>query len=317
MWKYIARRVVALVPALFGLSIIIFLMVRLIPGTVVEQLIGAEGSATEETIRGLRAYFGLDQPIYTQYLNWVGRVITGDLGTSWRTGAPVGQMILDRLPITGELAILSVLVSMIVGVTLGIISAIKQDTLIDNFARVVALFGLSIPVFWQGTMLILLFSVYLGWMPSVVWVPLWQDPLENLKILILPALCLGTASAASVMRMTRSAMLEVMRQDYIRTARAKGLREQAVIAVHALRNALIPVITVLGMQLGYQIGGVVVVEEVFTLNGVGRMIIASIYQRDYPLVQGSILFIGVVFMLSNLIVDVLYGLFDPRIRYGD
>lgn len=317
MWKYIARRVVALVPALFGLSLIIFAMVRLIPGTVVEQLLGSEGLATRETIESLRAYFGLDQPVHVQYVNWLCRVVQGDLGNSWRTGKPVLQMIFDRLPVTGELALLSVSISMVVGVALGIVSAIRQNTLVDSFARVAALLGLSIPVFWQGTMLILLFSVYLNWMPSVIWVPFWQDPAENLRALALPALCLGTASAASVMRMTRSCMLEVLRQEYVRTARAKGLREQSVIIVHALRNAVIPVITVVGVQLGYQLGGVVVVEEVFTLNGVGRMVLASIYQRDYPVVQGVILFIGVVFMLSNLIVDVLYGFFDPRIRYSD
>jgi peptide/nickel transport system permease protein len=317
MWKYIARRFLALIPALLGLSLIIFGLVRLIPGTVVEQLLGSEGLATRETIESLRAYFGLDQPVYVQYTSWLSRVLQGDLGNSWRTGKPVLQMIFDRLPITGELALLSILVSMVVGVSLGIVSAIKQNTPIDTFARVTALFGLSIPVFWQGTMLILLFSIFLNWMPSVTWIPFWQDPVENLKMLALPAICLGTASAASVMRMTRSCMLEVLRQEYVRTARAKGLREQAVIIAHALRNALIPVITVIGVQLGYQLGGVVVVEEVFTLNGVGRMVLASIYQRDYPVVQGSILFIGVVFMLSNLIVDVLYGFFDPRIRYSD
>ena len=316
MLKYIAGRVLALVPALLGLSILIFLMIRLIPGTVVEELLG-DATATPQMIAALRAYFGLDQPLYVQYFSWLGKVLTGDLGTSWRTGKPVLQMILALLPLTGELAILSVLVSMIVGVALGIISAIKQDTPIDNLARVVALFGLSMPVFWQGTMLILIFSLYFNWMPPIMWVPIWQDPIQNLQILILPALCLGTASAATVMRMTRSCMLEVLRQEYVRTARAKGLHEQAVIAVHALRNAIIPVITVVGMQLGYQFGGVVVVEEVFTLNGIGRLVLSGIYQRDYPVVQGTILFIGVIFMVSNLLVDILYGLFDPRIRYGD
>ncbi|MHB1004900.1 MAG: ABC transporter permease [Chloroflexota bacterium] len=316
MWRYVGRRALAIVPALLGLSVLIFLMVRIIPGTVVEQLLG-DTLASKETIEALRAYFGLDKPIYVQYFEWLGRVVTGDLGTSWRTGKPVLQMISDLLPLTGELAILSVLVSMIVGVSLGIISAIKQDSWIDNVARVAALFGLSMPVFWQGTMLILIFSLYFNWMPSIMWVPLWQNPVENLKILALPAICLGTASAASVMRMTRSCMLDVMRQEYVRTARAKGLREQTVIVVHALRNAIIPVITVIGVQLGYQFGGVVVVEEVFTLNGIGRLVLSGIYQRDYPVVQGTILFIGVIFMISNLLVDVLYGFFDPRIRYGD
>ncbi|MHB1416802.1 MAG: ABC transporter permease [Chloroflexota bacterium] len=316
MGRYMARRLLALVAALLGLSVLIFLMIRLVPGTVVEQLLG-DSFASPETITALRNYFGLDKPIYIQYFEWLGKVLTGDLGTSWRTGKPVLQMIFDLLPITGELAILSVLISMVVGVSLGIISAIKQNTLIDSLTRIAALLGLSMPVFWQGTMFILLLSLYFNWMPSIVWVSFWDNPIENLKILILPALCLGTASAASVMRMTRSCMLDVLRQEYVRTARAKGLHERAVIAGHALRNAIIPVITVVGVQLGYQFGGVVVVEEVFTLNGIGRLVLSGIYQRDYPVVQGTILFIGFIFMLSNLLVDLLYGFFDPRIRYGD
>lgn len=317
MHKFIIRRIIALVPTFFGLSILVFLMVRLIPGTIVEQIIGSDALASRETINSLRAYFGLDQPIYVQYILWLSKVLTGDLGNSWRTGQPVLRMILDRLPITGELALLAIGVAMLVGIALGIVSAIKQNTFIDSFTRVIALLGLSIPVFWQGTMLILLLSVYLDWMPPVIWVPFWQNPITNLQILIIPAICLGTASAASVMRMTRSCMLDVLRQDYVRTARSKGLREYAVIAGHALRNALIPVITVLGTQLGYLLGGVVVVEQVFTLNGIGRMLLASIYQRDYPLVQGSILFVGVIFMVLNLVVDVLYGSLDPRTRYSD
>jgi peptide/nickel transport system permease protein len=239
----------------------------------------------------------------------------GDLGTSWRTGKPVVALILERLPVTIELTTLAVGFAMLLGIPAGILSATRRDQAIDNVTRVGTLLGLSVPVFWQGTMLILFFSIYLRWMPPVVWVDFFTDPRRNLTIMVLPALCLGTAAAANIARTTRACMLDVLRSEYIRTASAKGLAGGAVILKHALRNALIPVVTVAGLQMGILLGGTVVVEEVFTLPGVGRLVLWSIYQRDYPLTQSTILFIAVMFMSLNLMVDLVYGYLDPRIRY--
>jgi peptide/nickel transport system permease protein len=249
-------------------------------------------------------------------VRWLGQLVQGDLGTSWRTGKPVLQLILERLPVTLELSALAVAFALLLGIPAGIVSATRRDRAIDNVTRVGTLLGLSVPVFWQGTMLILLFSLYLRWMPPVVWVDFLTDPRRNLTIMLLPALCLGTASAANIARTTRASMLDVLRSDYIRTATAKGLAGKLVVLKHAFKNALIPIVTVAGLQMGILLGGAVVVEEVFTLPGVGRLVLWSIYQRDYPLTQSTILFIAFLFMAINLAVDLLYGYLDPRIRYG-
>jgi peptide/nickel transport system permease protein len=291
-------------------------MIRLIPGTIVEQMIGTEGTYSEQSMRALRAFFGLDQPLHVQYGRWLGRVLRGDLGTSWRTGLPVTEMIGSRLAVTLELTFGAMLIALAIGIPLGILSARRENTRLDHSVRVLSLFSLSIPVFWQATMLILATSLWLDWAPAVDFVSPWKDLRANLAIMALPSLALGTAVAAVFMRMTRSTLLEVMRQDYIRTARAKGLRERGVIWIHALRNSLIPLITVAGVQVGYLLGGVVVTEEVFTLPGVGRLILWAVFQRDYPVVQGTILFVSLLFMLSNLLVDLVYAYVDPRIRYG-
>ncbi|HEY3064853.1 MAG TPA: ABC transporter permease, partial [Methylomirabilota bacterium] len=238
------------------------------------------------------------------------------LGTSWRTGKPVLELIVERLPVTIELTLLAVAFALALGIAAGIVSAVRRDGALDNITRVGSLLGLSVPVFWQGTMLILVLSIYLRWMPPVVWVDFVKDPVKNLTILLLPALCLGTASAANIARTTRACMLDVMGSEYIRTAAAKGLVPRLVVFKHALKNALIPIITVAGLQMGILLGGTVVVEEVFTLPGVGRLVLWSIYQRDYPLTQSTILFVAVMFMAINLVVDMLYAYLDPRIRYG-
>jgi peptide/nickel transport system permease protein len=316
MTRYLVVRLYSMALTLLGLTVLVFLMLRLIPGTVVEQMIGADAVASPQMVEQLKRFFGLDQPWYEQYARWLGGLIRGDLGTSWRTGKPVVRLILERLPVTLELTALAVAFSLVLGMVAGIASAIWRGRAIDNVTRVGALLGLSVPVFWQGTMLILFFSLYLRWMPSVVWVDLWSNPLDNLTIMALPALCLGTASAANIARTTRACLLDVLRSEYIRTATAKGLAGRAVILKHALRNALIPVVTVAGLQMGILLGGTVVVEEVFTLPGVGRLILWSIYQRDYPLTQSTILFIAVMFMTINLLVDLLYSYLDPRIRFG-
>jgi len=316
MRRYVLVRSLSILPTLVGVSVAVFLMIRLIPGTIVEQMIGTEGTYSEQSMRALRAFFGLDQPIHVQYGRWLGHVLQGDLGTSWRTGLPVVEMIGSRLQVTLELTVGAMLVALAIGIPLGIVSARRENTRLDHAVRLVSLFSLSIPVFWQATMLILATSLWLDWAPSVDFVSPWKSLRANLAIMALPSLALGTAVAAVFMRMTRSTLLEVMRQDYIRTARAKGLRERGVVWVHALRNSLIPLITVAGVQVGYLLGGVVVTEEVFTLPGVGRLILWAVFQRDYPVVQGTILFVSFLFMLSNLVVDLIYAYVDPRIRYG-
>jgi peptide/nickel transport system permease protein len=317
MARYLVVRVYSMVVTLAGLTVLVFLMLRLIPGTVVEQMIGADAVVSQAMVDQLRRFFGLDQPWYVQYARWVGQLLQGDLGTSWRTGKPVLHLILERLPVTLELTVLAVGFAVVLGVAAGIVSAVRQNRAIDHLTRVGALAGLSVPVFWQGTMLILFFSLYLRWMPPVVWVDLFTDPRRNLTIMLLPAICLGTASAANIARTTRSGMLDVLRSEYVRTAMAKGLGGSAVVLKHALKNALIPVVTVAGLQVGILLGGAVVVEEVFTLPGVGRLVLWSIYQRDYPLTQSTILFIAALFMTVNLAVDLLYGYLEPRIRYGE
>src|SRR6266508_2927443 len=316
MGRYIVVRLYSMALTRGGLTVLIFLMLRLIPGTVVEQMIGADAIVSPAMVAELKRFFGLDQPWWLQYSRWIAELAHGNLGTSWRTGKPVIALILERLPVTVELTLLAVGFALLLGIPAGIVSATRRDQAIDNVTRVGTLLGLSIPVFWQGTMLILFFSIYLRWMPPVVWVDFFSDPRRNLTIMLLPALCLGTASAANIARTTRACMLDVLRSEYIRTAAAKGLTSRLVVLKHALKNALIPIVTVAGLQIGILLGGTVVVEEVFTLPGVGRLVLWSIYQRDYPLTQSTILFIAVLFMTINLTVDVLYGYLDPRIRYS-
>lgn len=313
MQRYLLKRIVSLVPTLFGVTLLVFLMVRLIPGSIVEQIIG-DMLVTEEFVNRLRTFFGLDRPIHEQYAIWIGNVLQGDLGRSWRTDLPVSQMIVERLPVTIQLTVGAMLVALIVGIPLGILSAIRENTRLDHVVRVISLFSLSIPVFWQATMLILALSLWFKWAPLGYIDPM-KDPVGNFQLMFWPCVVLGTSSAAQIMRLTRSSLLEVMRQDYIRTARAKGLGEAPVVWSHALKNSFIPVLTVAGLQVGYLLGGLVVTEEVFTLPGIGRLLLWGIYQRDYPLIQGTILVVAVAFLLTNLIVDLLYGYFDPRIRY--
>ncbi|TMQ23693.1 MAG: ABC transporter permease [Candidatus Rokuibacteriota bacterium] len=316
MTRYVVIRLYSMLLTLLGLTLLVFLMLRLIPGTVVEQLIGADAVVSPAMVAELRRFFGLDQPWWLQYSHWLSGLAHGDLGTSWRTGKPVVALILERLPVTIELTSLAVAGALLLGIPAGIVSAARRDHAVDNLTRVGALLGLSVPVFWQGTMLILFFSIYLRWMPPLMWVDFFTDPRRNLTIMVLPAICLGTASAANIARITRACMLDVLRSEYIRTASAKGLTRRLVVLKHALKNALIPIVTVAGLQIGILLGGTVVVEEVFTLPGVGRLVLWSIYQRDYPLTQSTILFIAVMFMTINLAVDVLYGYLDPRIRYS-
>ena len=314
MRRFIAARLVSTIPTLLGVITLVFIVMRLVPGTIVDQIL-ASGDASEEVQRSLREFFGLDQPIYVQYAKYVAGLATGDLGVSWRARFPALDLILYALPVTLQLALMAGLISMVVGITLGVLSAVNENTPIDHVIRMVSLFSLSMPVFWQATMIILVLSLTVRWAP-LGYVDPFVDPLKNLSLMILPALALGTSASASVMRMTRSCVLDVLRQDYVRTARAKGLRERAVVVRHAIKNAMIPVVTVLGLQVGSLLGGSVVVESVFGLPGLGQLILSAIGMRDYPVVQAAVIFTAVMFMFVNLVVDVLYGYLDPRIRYG-
>jgi peptide/nickel transport system permease protein len=313
---YLLQRLAAMVLTLLGVSLLVFGMMRLIPGTVVEQLLGQAAMSSPEVVASFRRFFGLDQPLHVQYLGWLGGLLHGDLGVSWLSGRPVLGLFLERLPISAELAVLAVAWSLLLGIPLGTASAMWRGGLRDSAIRVGATLGLSLPAFWQGAVLILLFSLSLGWMPSLQWVPWSRSLAGNLAIMALPALTLGTATAAMITRMSRSSMLDVLGCEYVRTARAKGVPERRVTFHHALRNALIPVVTVAGVQLGYIVGGIVVVEDVFTLPGVGRLLLDAIFQRDYPVVQGVILILAAAFMTLNLAVDLLYALIDPRLRRG-
>lgn len=301
---------------LLGIAVLVFLLVRLIPGTVVEELLGQGALVTPETLRSLREFFGLDQPLAVQFAHWIARVARGDLGESWRSNRPVLALLASSLPVSAELAVLAIAVALAAGIPVGVLSAARPRSALDGVARVGSTLALSVPAFWQGTIFILLFSLYLRWMPPLQWVPLGRHPLANLALMALPALTLGTASGAMVARMTRSSMLEALGQDYVRTARAKGVGALRVLGRHALRNALIPVVTVVGVQMGYLLGGIVVVEDVFSLPGAGRLLLDALFQRDYPVVQGTILVLAALFMLVNLGADVLYAVLDPRIRYG-
>ena len=313
MSRYLARRLIAILPVLFGISVVVFTLVHLIPGDVVQILLGTQ--ASQQQIDTLRRLLGLDQPLPVQFADWFSHVLRGDLGTSLRTNRPVLPDLVARFGVTLQLTLASMCVALLVAIPLGIASAARRGQVSDAASRLFALIGLSIPNFWLGTILILFASLVIGWLPPVGFVSLLDNPWLGIQTLLLPSISLGTALAAFVMRMLRSSLLEVLRQDYVRTAYAKGLRDRTVLYTHALRNAFIPVLTVIGIQIGTLLGGAVVVEQVFSLPGLGRFLLDAIYTRDYPIVQGGVLFIALVFSLVNLVVDVLYAAIDPRIRY--
>ncbi|MBT9160026.1 MAG: Glutathione transport system permease protein GsiC [Dehalococcoidia bacterium] len=301
----IVRRLLLTIPVLIGVSLLVFSMVRLIPGDPATAIAGVH--ATPEFIEQIREEYGLDKPLHIQYSIFMGNLLRGDLGVSARTGRPVTTEIWDTFPNTVELTVASMVIASLIGIGAGVISATKRNSIFDNSSMLVALFGVSIPVFWLGLMLMLLFAVILGWFPAT--------GRGTISHLILPAITLGTASAAIIARMTRSSMLEVLHRDFIITARAKGLREQIVVYKHALKNALIPVVTIIGLQLGTLLGGAVLTETVFAWPGVGRLMVDSIMARDYPVVQGAVLLLALTFVFVNLFVDILYSFLDPRIRY--
>lgn len=318
MARYLTQRAIAFIPTVLGVSLLVFFAIRLIPGDAITAMLGTEaGMLTANQRAALEEYFGLDKPAYEQYFNWLVNLIQGDMGYSVRHGQPVLDVILARFPVTLELALLAVVIALAVGLMFGVLSAIFHNSLIDLFGQLFALIGLAAPNFLIGTLIIYILSVYFGILPNAGnYVEVTEDPVKNLQQLIFPAITLGFAFSASVMRMTRSAMLEVLGQDYIRTARSKGLKERTVVTRHALRNALIPIVTLVGVETGYLLGGTVIVEEIFTLPGIGRLAYNAISQRDYALIQGVTLFIAINFVVINLIVDFVYTLLDPRISYA-
>jgi peptide/nickel transport system permease protein len=314
---YILQRLGIALVTLFGMSLVIFFLMRLAPGDIVDILFAAAGYVNESDKKLILKELGLDQPIWMQYVTWLGDIFTGDLGKSYRYDLPAWQIIKPLVPVTIELAALATVISVVLGVPTGVISAVRQDTTLDYALRVFSLAGLSMPAFWLGMVIILALVAWAGWIPPLTYV----SPTEDLKIhlvqFLLPALAVGYRSSALLMRITRSAVLEVMREDYIRTAWAKGQRGGVVIWRHALKNAILPVVTVIGIEFAFLIGGLVVTETVFNLPGVARFLVQAILWRDYPVVQNLVMFIAIVVILSNLFVDMLYGWLDPRVRYGD
>ena len=316
MKSYVAQRLGIAILTLLGMSIVIFVMLRLAPGDIVDVLFSAAGYVNPSEKQAILKELGLDKPYWAQYLEWMRQILSGDLGKSYRYDLPAWQIIRPLIPVTVELAILSTIVAVALGVPTGIISAVRQDSALDYAMRVFSLAGLSMPSFWLGMVIILALVSWLRWIPPLTYV----KPTENFWLhsvqFLLPALAVGYRSSALIMRITRSAMLEVLREDYIRTAWAKGQNERAVVWRHALKNAVLPVVTVVGIEFAFLIGGLVVTETVFNLPGVARFLVEAILWRDYPIVQNLVMFIAIVVILSNLAVDLLYGVLDPRVRYA-
>ncbi len=317
MQAYIVRRLLALIPTLFFASVIVFVTVRLIPGDIIDLMLSQNDISAGKLSRDqLISALGLDKPMWEQYFRWIGAILRhGDFGNSLWQSTPVGEQLAARLPVTFELGLLALIVALILALPIGVYSAIRQDTAGDYAARSLSFLMLAVPAFWTGTMVMVLPSIWWGWSPEVRYVPFTDDPLQNLKQMMIPAVILGTALSAITMRLTRTQMLEVLRQDYIRTAWAKGLNARTVIVRHALRNALIPVVTLVGLQAPLLIGGAVIVEQIFVLPGMGLLLLDAVNQRDYPIITGVFLVVGVAVMFINLVVDLSYGLLDPKVRY--
>jgi len=309
---YIFKRIIAAIPVFIIVTIIAFLLIHLLPGDPALAMLGRD--ADPASLEALRREMGLYDPLPVQYINWITNVLKGDLGRSVITRQPVLEAINSRFPHTLSLAVSAIFVAILISLPAGILAAARQNSAVDRGVMFFALIGVSMPSFWAGILLIILFAVTLGWLPGVGWVSVWEDPAVGWRYLILPSLTLGFILAASAARMTRSSMLEVMRQDYMRTARAKGLSGTKAILGHGLKNAFIPVITIIGIEFGWLLGGTTVIETLFGIPGVGRLVVSSISNRDYPMIQGAVLYVAVVYMLVNLLVDVIVLYLNPRIR---
>ncbi|HWC28840.1 MAG TPA: ABC transporter permease [Dehalococcoidia bacterium] len=316
MGQYIIRRLLLAIPVLVAVSILVFGGTRVVPGDICLIVVGSVESVTEEQCNRIEADLGLDKPVVEQYFTWVGNALQGDLGRSMVQRRPVLEVMSDRIPTTVELALLASILAIVIALPIGVFSALKQDKLPDVLARVVTIGWLSMPSFWVGTMLVTLPAIWWGYATPVPYVQFWEDPLKNLEQMYLPTISLALALSATIARLTRSSMLEVLRQDYVRTARAKGLQERVVLSKHALKNAMLPVITLIGIQLGFLLSGTVVLEFLFALPGLGTLLIESVITKDFAQVQGLVLFFSVIIVVINIAVDLSYALFDPRVRFS-
>ena len=314
MLRYILNRVLLMIPTLVGVAILVFFLLRLAPGDPVAMMM--EGAnVSQDVLDSERARLGLDKPIYVQFFTWFGALLKGDFGVSIWTGRPVLYEIGIRLELSLQVAVMATVLAILIAIPLGTLSAIYKDTWIDHAVRVFSIAGLAVPSFWLGMIIILLLLTYFSWIPPLTFTPFFEDPWKNLSQLIWPALAVGYRYSAVAMRMMRSSVLEVLQEDYVRTARAKGVYERLVVARHAMRNALLPVVTVVGLEFAFLIGGLVVTEQVFNLNGIGKLFVQAVARGDYTMIQGLVLLVAVFFVMINLAIDMLYALLDPRIRY--
>jgi peptide/nickel transport system permease protein len=316
MSTYIIRRILLMIPTLFFVTVLVFMVVRLLPGDVVETVIGQYTPLTQGDREAVRHDLGLDRPWYQQYVEFIGGTFKGDLGTSLQSQRPVAEALRNRLPVSAELGLLSIVIGLVWAIPIGVLAAIRQDSPLDHVARSTAISFIAMPTFWLGTLVVVLPNVWWNWAPPMQYRSFLDDPRENLYLLILPAAILGLTISGGVMRLTRAQMLEILRQDYIRTAWSKGLRERTIVVRHALKNALIPVITLVALQIPVVVGGTVVLETIFSVPGMGRYLVEAATASDYPVIQAVNLIVAFVVVFANLAVDVVYGYLDPRIRYG-
>ena len=316
MLKYLVKRFLLMFPTLIGVALVTFVIIRVIPGDVVElRLAGDRGAVSDKVLAEERARHGLDQPVWKQFVTWIGGVLRLDFGRSMWTGAPIWDEIRLRLALSLQVAIMATVVAVLLAIPLGVLAALKQDTWVDYAVRIFSIAGLATPSFWLGIVFILGLLIIFKWLPPMVYTPFWQNPWQNMQQLIWPALAVGYRYSAVATRMTRSAMLEVLREDYIRTARAKGLVQKLILSRHALKNAMLPVLTVVALEFAFLIGGLVVTEQVFNLNGLGLLFVQAVAHRDYTLIQALVMLVAGVFIVVNFLMDVGYAWLDPRIRY--
>jgi len=316
MWKYLLKRFLLMFPTLVELEVVTLLLIRVIPGDVVElRLAGDSAAVSEDVLKHERARFGLDQPVWKQFAVWIAGIPRLDFGTSMWTGSPIWEEIKLRFALSLQVAIMATIVAVILAVPLGVIAALKQDTWVDYAVRIFSIAGLAVPSFWLGILFILTFLIVFKWLPPMVYTPFWVNPWQNMLQLVWPALAVGYRYSAVATRMTRSAMLEVLREDYVRTARAKGLAQRLILVRHALKNAMLPVLTVIALEFAFLIGGLVVTEQVFNLNGIGLLFVQAVAHRDYTLIQALVMLVAGIFIFVNFVMDVMYAWIDPRIRF--
>jgi peptide/nickel transport system permease protein len=317
MLRYTINRLLLMIPTLFGVAVLVFVLLRLMPGDVVElRFLMEGGQVTPEALTAERIRLGLDKSLWLQFYDWITGIFVGDFGISMWTGRPVIDEIGSRLGLSMQVAIMATILAIFIAIPLGTISALHKDTWVDHVIRVFAIAGLAVPSFWLGMLIILTLLYSFAWIPPLTYVPIWEDPLHNLSQLVWPALAVGYRYSAVATRMTRSTLLEVMQEDYIRTARAKGVFERLVVRRHAMRNAMLPVVTVIGLEFAFLIGGLVVTEQVFNLNGIGKLFVETVTRADYTMVQALVMLVAAFFILINFVVDLLYAALDPRIRYS-